>query len=49
MKAHSTKKKPLSEKQRESDETLREVLRNADLKRFGEALKKIVQSNKAEK
>jgi|HubBroStandDraft_1064217.scaffolds.fasta_scaffold3426472_1 hypothetical protein len=32
----------ISEKQRKEDETLREVLRNADLKKFAEALRKVV-------
>jgi hypothetical protein len=34
------KKKPISEKQRDSDEKLREELRNFDLKKFDKALDK---------
>jgi hypothetical protein len=37
----------ISEKQRREDEALRDVLRNADLKKFGEALRKVVQPTKA--
>jgi hypothetical protein len=36
------KKKPISEKQRESDEKLREELRSFDLKKFDEALDKAI-------
>jgi hypothetical protein len=38
----SKKKRPLSEKQRASDEALREQLRNFDLKKFDKALEKAV-------
>ncbi len=38
----SKKKKPLSEKQRASDEALREELRNFDLKKFDAALEKAI-------
>jgi hypothetical protein len=41
------KPKPLSEKQRRADDELRELLKNADLKKFGEALKKVVNAPKA--
>jgi hypothetical protein len=37
------KKKPLSEKQRESDEKLRQELRNFDLKKFDEVLDKAIK------
>jgi len=40
------KKKPISEKQRESDEKLREELRNFDLKKFDEALDKATTPKK---
>ena len=40
------KKKPISETQRESDEKLREELRNFDLKKFDEALDKAIAPNK---
>jgi hypothetical protein len=40
------KKKPLSEKQRESDEKLREELRNFDLRKFDKALDKAVSPSK---
>jgi hypothetical protein len=46
MKPHKKTIKPISDKQRAADDELREVLRNADLKKFGEALKKVVQSDK---
>ncbi len=38
----SKKKKPISEKQRASDEALREELRNFDLKKFDKALVKAI-------
>jgi hypothetical protein len=37
------KKKPISEKQRESDEKLREELRNFDLKKFDKALDEAIK------
>jgi hypothetical protein len=37
------KKKPISEKQRESDEKLREELRNFDLKKFDKALDQAIK------
>ena len=40
------KRKPLSEKQRESDEKLREELRNFDLKKFDKALDKAIAPKK---
>jgi hypothetical protein len=40
------KKKPISDKQRESDERLREELRNFDLKKFDEALDKAIAPKK---
>ena len=40
----SKKRKPVSEKQRESDEKLREELRNADLRKFDKALAKAVKA-----
>jgi hypothetical protein len=40
------KKKPLSEKQRDSDEKLREELRNFDLKKFDEVLDKAIAPKK---
>ncbi|MGD0288653.1 MAG: hypothetical protein ABSC63_03205 [Candidatus Binataceae bacterium] len=43
MKSQPKKKKPISEKQRESDEKLREELRNFDLKKFDEALDKAIK------
>ena len=43
MKPHKKAKKPISEKQRVEDDKLRDVLRNADLKKFGEALAKVVK------
>jgi hypothetical protein len=43
MKAPAKKKKPISAKQRESDEKLREELRNFDLKKFDKALDKAVK------
>jgi len=49
----SKKKKPLSEKQRASDEALREELRHFDVKKFGQLLKKAVnpssRSSKSDK
>ncbi|HEY6418020.1 MAG TPA: hypothetical protein VIX59_03370 [Candidatus Binataceae bacterium] len=44
--AKSKKKKPISEKQRESDEKLREQLRHFDLKKFDKALEKAVTAKK---
>jgi hypothetical protein len=44
MKPHKKPSKPISEKQRAEDDKLREVLRNADLKKFGEGLKKVIKS-----
>jgi hypothetical protein len=41
------KKKPLSEKQRESDEKLRDELRNFDLRKFDEALDKAIKPPKS--
>jgi hypothetical protein len=41
--APAKKKKPLSEKQRESDEKLREELRNFDLRTFDKALDKAIK------
>jgi len=38
------KPKPVTEKQRASDEELREKLRNADLKTFDKALGKAIKS-----
>jgi len=43
------KKKPLSEKQRESDEKLREELRNFDLRKFDEALDKAIEPHQVKK
>jgi hypothetical protein len=43
MKAQPKKTKPISEKQRESDEKLREELRNFDLKKFDTALEKAIK------
>jgi hypothetical protein len=40
------KKKPVSEKQRESDEKLREELRNFDLNKFHDALDKAIKPKK---
>jgi hypothetical protein len=40
------KKKPISEKQRASDEALREELRNFDVNRFGKMLAKAVSPPK---
>jgi hypothetical protein len=40
------KKKPISEKQRQSDEKLREELRNFDLNKFDKALDKAIQPQK---
>jgi len=40
------KKKPLSEKQRNSDEKLREELRKFDLKKFDEALDRAIKPKK---
>ena len=45
MKAPAKKKKPISEKQRESDEKLREQLRNFDLKKFDEVLDKAIDAD----
>jgi hypothetical protein len=42
MKAPSKPKKPLSEKQRESDEKLREELRNFDIKKFDKLFDKAI-------
>jgi hypothetical protein len=36
-------KKPITQKQRESDEKFRELLRNADLKQFDKALEKAIK------
>jgi hypothetical protein len=41
------KKKPLSEKQRASDEKLREELRNFNLKKFDKVLGKAVNPRKS--
>ena len=46
MKALQKKKKPISEKQRISDEKLREELRNLDLKKFDRALDKVIAPKK---
>lgn len=46
MKA-SKKKKPLSEKQRASDEKLREELRHFDLKQFDKALDKAIRPKRS--
>jgi hypothetical protein len=43
MKAQPKKKKPISEKQRESD-ALREELRKFDLKKFDKALEKAIKT-----
>ncbi len=40
------KKKPITEKQRESDEKLREELRNFDLKKFNKVLEKAIRPKK---
>ena len=45
MKGPAKKKKPISEKQRESDEKLREELRNFDLKKFDKALDNAINPN----
>jgi hypothetical protein len=42
MKPHKKTNKPISDKQCAEDDKLRDVLRNADLKKFGEALRKVV-------
>jgi hypothetical protein len=42
-KKRSKPPKPISEKQRAEDEKLREELRNADLKRFDEAMGKMMK------
>jgi hypothetical protein len=41
----SKKKKPLSEKQRASDEKLRDELRHFDLKKFDQALGKAIRQS----
>lgn len=43
MKSLPNKKKSTSEKQRESDEKLREELRHFDLKKFDKALEKAIK------
>jgi hypothetical protein len=45
-KKQSKPKKPLSEKQRESDEKLRDELRHFDLKKFDKALDRAIKTNK---
>ncbi|HEY6418684.1 MAG TPA: hypothetical protein VIX59_06735 [Candidatus Binataceae bacterium] len=47
--ALSKKKKPISEKQRESDEQLREQLRDFDLKKFDKALSKAINPQMRER
>jgi len=53
MKRSKKKPKPLSEKQRASDEALREELRHFDVKKFGKLLQKAVnppsRSSKSDK
>jgi hypothetical protein len=39
--------RPLSDKQRASDDALRDLLRNADLKKFDRALGKAIESPKS--
>jgi len=45
MKPHK-KSTTISEKQRIEDDKLRDLLRTADLKKFGEGLRKVIQPSK---